>query len=117
MVYVNKILFVIKQIKLRKKAFVLKVRIEFFSKRKIRKSPFFLACLKFQCLMVIKNNKTTCECANRRAPCDKNLHIDTKDNCENQSTDQIKHSSTFLKTSDGKYPSIYASLLTLFCFS
>ncbi|CAF1244469.1 unnamed protein product [Adineta ricciae] len=28
------------------------------------------ACLKFQCLSININNQTTCECANRRVPCD-----------------------------------------------
>jgi hypothetical protein len=44
---------------------------------------FVLGCLKYQCLSIVKNNKTTCQCANRRVPCDKNLNINTKDTCEN----------------------------------
>lgn len=58
----------------------------------------FVACLKFQCLSIVKDNKTTCECANRSVPCDKNLYFHMKDNCENRSI-----SSTYLKTIDGKF--------------
>lgn len=60
----------------------------------------FSACLKFQCLSIIKNNKTTCECANRHIPCDKNLQFDLKDNCENQTVLQKEYSSASLKTSE-----------------
>ncbi|CAF3778984.1 unnamed protein product [Adineta steineri] len=60
------------------------------------------ACVKFQCLSVIKNNEKTCECINRRVPCDKNLNYDTRDNCQNQSIFQQEHELSSLKTSDAK---------------
>jgi hypothetical protein len=70
----------------------------------------FLACLKFQCLSIIKNNKTICECANRRVPCDKNLNFNIKDNCENQSA----YPSAYLKISDGMSTFIYIFLMIIF---
>jgi len=95
---------------------VLKVRIF----KKYKKIVFFssiLACSKFQCLSVIKNNKTICECANRRVPCDKNLDFGTKDNCENPTGLLTERSPTFLKSSDGKDKSICEFLMILLFFS
>jgi hypothetical protein len=71
----------------------------FFFMKKSNLFSSILACLKFLCLSTIKNNQTTCECTNRRVPCDKNLNFHTKNNCENQS---VLQQSSFLKTSDGK---------------
>jgi hypothetical protein len=73
--------------------------------------------MKFQCLSIIKNNKTICECANRRVPCDKNLYMDTKDNCENRTTLEKEQSSTFLKTADRTYQFICVFLMIIFVFS
>ncbi|CAF5186809.1 unnamed protein product, partial [Rotaria magnacalcarata] len=55
------------------------------------------ACLKFQCLSTIKNNKTICECINRRVPCNENLYQNTKNTCENQADLHKEHESRFLK--------------------
>jgi hypothetical protein len=85
-----------------KQEFVLKVKILFLNKKT---KSLFLACLKFLCLSVIKNNRNTCECANRRVPCDKNLNFNTKSNCENQSVRLDENKTSFLKTADGKYKS------------
>ncbi len=84
---------------------------------KTKKIFCFLACMKFQCLSIIKNNKTICECANRRVPCDKNLYMDTKDNCENRTTLEKEQPSTFLKTADRTYQFISAFLMIIFVFS
>ncbi|CAF1267694.1 unnamed protein product [Rotaria sordida] len=56
------------------------------------------ACLKFQCLSIIKNNKTICECLDRRIPCDENLYSIINDNCKHQIDLQQEHKSSFLKT-------------------
>lgn len=79
----------------------------------------FLACWKYQCLSIVKDNKTTCECANRSVPCDKNLYFRMQDNCENRSILREKISPTFLKTSDGRsssYEYIFELNLSLFFF-
>ncbi|CAF1390037.1 unnamed protein product [Adineta ricciae] len=60
------------------------------------------ACLKFQCLSVTKDKKNTCECINRRVPCDKALPYDTKDNCKNHSIIHKDYSATALKASNAK---------------
>ena len=69
----------------------------------------FLACLKFQCLPVIINNKTTCECANRSILCNADLHQNSSDNnnntridCEEESVSKQEQELSFLKATDGK---------------
>jgi hypothetical protein len=69
----------------------------------------FLACLKFQCLPVIINNKTTCECANRRVSCDANLRQNTSDknnytryHCEQQFIFKQGRELSFFKGNNGK---------------
>lgn len=52
---------------------------------------FFLACLKFQCLPILINNQTTCECANRRVPCHANH---TSNECDDESLIQEKRQLT-----------------------
>ena len=96
MVYVKTIYFVIDRIKVNRKEFVSKVRMTYFLCKKIEYFFSILACWKFQCLSVVKDNKTTCECASRSVPCDKNLYFDTKDNCENRSTILIENNSPTL---------------------
>ncbi|CAF0827865.1 unnamed protein product [Rotaria sordida] len=70
------------------------------------------ACLKFQCLLVNINNKTSCECANRRVPCNtnylQNTNNDNKTNhyCKQQSLSQQEQELSLLKTNDGKLNSI-----------
>ena len=60
--------------------------------------------------MVMKNNKRTCECANRRVPCDKKYDFDRKDKCEDQSL-------SYLKTSGGKNQDLLFRILLSFIFS
>jgi hypothetical protein len=63
--------------------------------------------LKFQCLPININNKTTCECANRRIPCHANdQENQTDENCENQFLTQQKRELILLKAVDGKVNSI-----------
>ncbi|CAF0805674.1 unnamed protein product [Rotaria sp. Silwood1] len=70
------------------------------------------ACLKFQCLLIKINNKTSCECANRRLPCNANLLQNTyNDNktdhyCVQQSPTEQEQELSLLKTNDGKLNSI-----------
>jgi hypothetical protein len=73
----------------------------------------FLACLKFQCLPIIINNKTVCECANRRVPCYANIQENTtNDNCEQESLIQQKRELSLSKGNDGKI-----NLIIYFFFS
>jgi hypothetical protein len=59
--------------------------------------------LKFQCLSIIINNKTICECANRRVPCHANFQENTTNNdCEQESIIQQKRELKLLKTNNGK---------------
>ncbi|CAF3477086.1 unnamed protein product [Rotaria sp. Silwood1] len=60
------------------------------------------ACLKFQCLSIIKNNKTICECINRNVPCDENFEYNIQDNCNNQTDLEQEHDSSSLKTTNTK---------------
>ncbi|CAF2398440.1 unnamed protein product [Rotaria sp. Silwood2] len=70
------------------------------------------ACLKYQCLLVNINNKTSCECANRRIPCNANFLQDTNNDnktshyCEQQSRSKQEQELSLLKTNDGKLDSI-----------
>jgi hypothetical protein len=67
----------------------------------VNKLLFFLACFKYECLLVNRNNKTICECANRRIPCKK-----TRQYCEQQSVSQQDRQISLLKANDGKLNSI-----------
>lgn len=63
--------------------------------------------MKYQCLLVIRNNKTVCDCANRRVPCDENLHDNkTRQYCEQESISHQQREITLLKANDGKLNSI-----------
>ncbi len=63
----------------------------------------FLACSKFQCLPIIINNKTVCECANRRVPCYANFQENpANNNCEQESVIQEKRELILSKGNDGK---------------
>jgi len=72
----------------------------------------FLACLKFQCLPIIINNKTTCECANRFIPCNanfqENININNKTShdCEQELIIQEERELSLLKGNDGKVNSV-----------
>lgn len=66
---------------------------------------FALACLKFQCLSINTNNETTCECVNRRVPCDtipdeENMIL--SQTCEQESPSQQKRELSWPTNYDGK---------------
>ena len=74
----------------------------------------FIACVKLQCLLIEKQNRTICECAHRRVPCDNELDWNAKNHCDNRPTMDKDHEISFLKTTDGKTLfSIHVSDLTL----
>ncbi|CAF3587838.1 unnamed protein product [Adineta steineri] len=64
------------------------------------------ACLKFQCLSIMINNTTTCECSNRRVPCknefSQNIVNDNKTyhDCMQESISQQKRELSSLKAHD-----------------
>lgn len=111
MVSASKICSVIeREIKVNKRVFASKA-----SERRIRRlfeymeiicAGFcFLGCLKFRCLPILINNRTTCECANRRVPCDENSqdnHQSKKNDCDDESIIQQKRQLTSLKSTAGK---------------
>ncbi|CAF3227066.1 unnamed protein product [Rotaria socialis] len=71
------------------------------------------ACLKYECLIVSIKNKTICECANRRVPCNINLQRNANNNktghyCQPQSLSQQERELSSVKTNDGKLNSIVA---------
>ena len=111
MAYASKISYVIRQIKpsmisMSKLVYVWKVTEgKHTIEPVIIKYLFRLACLKFQCLSININNQTTCECANRRVPCDitpdeENMILSRT--CELESPSHQKRELSWSTTYDGK---------------
>ncbi|UJR36808.1 hypothetical protein I4U23_029522 [Adineta vaga] len=77
------------------------------------------ACLKFRCLSININNKTICECSNRRIPCEintdeQNLNDDSKmtyHTCEQESVSYQKRELSWFTTYDDNEDDIDCSTI------